>query len=168
MILPYLKHVRTVNNALMKVLGYDGMSFEEREAVIREKYAGKNTTSDFLNMQSELSLSDVLRHKMGDDRARTYLGILNNQFETAFNPNYYMTVGGEKSSFMTADQWYRVANQPFDTAQFAAAMKDNLHRVSGLNGWTKEYVKMMEGFFDHFVNGAVEDSVDSLLDAAIE
>ena len=32
-----LKACKTVNNALMKVLGYDGMSFEKREAAIREK-----------------------------------------------------------------------------------------------------------------------------------
>lgn len=158
-----LKACKTVNNALMKVLGYDGMSFEKREAAIREKYAGKNTTLDFLNMQSELDLSGVLNHKMGKDQARTYRAMLNNQFESAFNPNYYMTVGDEKSSFMTPDQWYRVANQPFDTAQFAAAMKDNLHRVSGHNGWTEDYVKMMEGFFDHFITGAVDDSLEQLL-----
>ena len=158
-----LKACKTVNNALMKVLGYDGMSFDEREAAIREKYAGKNTTLDFLNMQSELDLSGVLRHKMGEHPSGTYLAILDNQFERAFNPNYYMTVGEEKSSFMTADQWYRVANQPFDTAQFAVAMKDNLHRVSGHNGWTEDYVKMMEDSFGHFITGAVDDSLDQLL-----
>ncbi|WP_300757826.1 hypothetical protein [uncultured Oscillibacter sp.] len=154
---------KIVHDAMMKTLGYDGMSFDEREAAIREKYAGKNTTLDFLNLQSELSMSGVLIHKMGMDRADTYLAMMNNQFERAFNPNYYMIVGHEKSSFMTADQWYRVANQPFDTAQFAAAMKDNLHRVSGHNGWTEDYVKMMEGFFDHFITGAVDDSLDQLL-----
>lgn len=160
------KATKIVNDAKLKVLGYDGMNFEEREAAIREKYAGKNTTLDFLNMQSELSLSGVLRHKMGKERAGTYCAILNNQFESAFNPNYYMTVGDEKSSFMTPDQWYRVANQPFNTAQFAAAMKDNLHRVSGHNGWTEDYVKMMEGFFDHFITGAVDGSLDRLLRVA--
>ena len=45
-----------------------------------------------------------------------------------------MTVGHEKASFMTVDQWHRVADQPFDTAQFAASMKENLHQVSGHNG----------------------------------
>ncbi|WP_297294524.1 hypothetical protein [uncultured Oscillibacter sp.] len=159
---------KIVHDAMMKTLGYDGMSFDEREAAIREKYAGKNTTLDFLNMQSELSMSGVLIHKMGMDRADTYLAMLNNQFERAFNPNYYMIVGHEKSSFMTADQWYRVADQPFDTAQFAAAMKDNLHRVSGHNGWTEDYVKMMEGLFDHVITGAVDDSLDQLLDKAKE
>ena len=163
-----LKACKTVNNALMKVLGYDGMSFDEREAAIREKYAGKNTTLDFLNMQSELDLSGVLRHKMGEHPSGTYLAILDNQFERAFNPNYYMTVGDEKSSFMTADQWYRVANQPFDTAKFVAAMKDNLHLVSGHNGWTEDYVKLMEGLFDRFITGAIDDSLDQLLGEAKE
>ena len=88
---------KIVHNAMMKTLGYDGMNFGQREAAIREKYAGKNTTLDFLNMQSELSLSGVLRHKMGKERAGTYCAILNNQFESAFNPNYYMTVGDGRS-----------------------------------------------------------------------
>ena len=158
-----LKACKTVDNALMKVLGYDGMSFEEREAAIREKYAGKNTVLDFLNMQSELNLSGVLNHKMGEDRAGTYCAMLSNQFEEVFNPNSISKVGIEKYTLMTADQWYRVADQPFDTAQFAAAMKDNLHRVSGHNGWTEDYVKRMEGLFDHFITGAVDDSLDQLL-----
>ena len=161
-----LKACKTVDNALMKVLGYDGMSFEEREAAIREKYAGKNTTLDFLNMQSELDLSGVLNHKMGKDQASTYRVMLRERFQEAFNPNSISKVGIEKYTPMTADQWYRVADQPFDTAQFAAAMKDNLHRVSGHNGWTEDYVKMMEGFFDHFITGAVDDSLEQLLDGA--
>lgn len=149
--------------ARLKVLGYDGMSFEEREAAIREKYAGKNTVLDFLNMQSELDLSGVLNHKMGVYRAGTYHAMLRAKLDAALNPNSISNVGHEKCSPMTADQWYRVANQPFDTVQFAAAMKKNVHQVSGLNGWSKEYVKMMEGFFDHFITGAVDDSLDQLL-----
>ncbi|WP_302619176.1 hypothetical protein [uncultured Oscillibacter sp.] len=159
---------KIVHDAMMKTLGYDGMSFDERETAIREKYAGKNTTLDFLNLQSELSMSGVLIHKMGMDRADTYLAMMRIQFDEAFNPNSIYNVGHEKCSMMTADQWYRVADQPFDTAQFAAAMKDNLHRVSGHNGWTEDYVKLLEGLFDHFITGAADDGLDSLLDAAIE
>ncbi len=159
---------KIVHDAMMKTLGYDGMSFDERETAIREKYAGKNTTLDFLNLQSELSMSGVLIHKMGMDRADTYLAMMRIQFDEAFNPNSIYNVGHDNSSMMTADQWYRVADQPFDTAQFAAAMKDNLHRVSGHNGWTEDYVKLLEGLFDHFITGAADDGLDSLLDAAIE
>ena len=159
---------KVVFDAKMKVLGYDGMSFDEREAAIREKYAGKNTTIDFLKMQNELQETGVLNNKMGWESARLYRAMLEVQLEDLFNPNSISAVGYEKHSLMTADQWYRVANQPFDTAQFAAAMKDNLHRVSGHNGWTEDYVKLMEGLFDHFITGAADDGLDSLLDAAIE
>lgn len=161
------KATKVVNDAMMKTLGYDGMSFDQREAAIREKYAGKNTTLDFLNMQSELSMSGVLQHKMGD-RADTYLAMMRVQFDEAFNPNSVYNVGHEKCSLMTADQWYRVADQPFDTAQFAASMKENLHRVSGHNGWTEDYVKLMEGLFDHFITGAIDDSLDQMLGVAKE
>ena len=157
------KAAKVVNDAMMKTLGYDGMSFDQREAAIREKYAGKNTTLDFLNLQSELSMSGVLNRKMGADRAGTYLAMMRGRFETAFNPNCIMTVGHEKASFMTADQWHRVAYQPFDTAQFAASMKENLHQVSGHNGWTEDYVKLLEGLFDHFVTRDIDDSLDQLL-----
>ena len=125
---------KVVFDAKMKVLGYDGMSFDEREAAIREKYAGKNTTIDFLKMQNELQETGVLNNKMGWESARLYRAMLEVQLEDLFNPNSISAVGYEKHSLMTADQWYRVADQPFDTAQFAAAMKDNLHRVSGHNG----------------------------------
>lgn len=46
-------------------LGYGGMSIEEKEAAIYQKYAGKNTLQDFLNMQGELWKTGVLKHKMG-------------------------------------------------------------------------------------------------------
>lgn len=154
--------------ARLKVLGYDGMSFEEREAAIREKYAGKNTTSDFLNMQSELRLSGVLNHKMGLSTELLYCDMLRHQFEVTFNPNDICNVGPEKCSLMTADQWYRVADQPFDMAKLAAELKKQLARISGPNGWTEDYVKMMEGFFDHFVTGAVDDSLDQLLEETKE
>ena len=61
------KATKVVHDAMMKTLGYDGKSFDELETEIREKYAGKNTTLDFLKMQSELQESGVLCHKMGVD-----------------------------------------------------------------------------------------------------
>lgn len=148
-------------HALRKLFGYEGMNVEETEAAIREKYAGKNTTSDFLKMQSELMQFGVLRHKMGD-RADTYCAMLGVQFDEAFNPNSVYNVGHEKCSLMTADQWYRVANQPFDTAKFATSMKENLDQISGLNGYTPDIVKMMKDCIDRFVKGVMEDSLDQL------
>ena len=157
---------KVVFDAKMKVLGYDGMSFDEREAAIREKYAGKNTTIDFLKMQNELQETGVLNNKMGWESARLYRAMLEVQLEDLFNPNSISAVGYEKHSLMTADQWYRVANQPFDTAKLAADLKKQLAGVKDHNGFSDDYVKMMEGFFDHFVTGVMDDSLDRLLSGA--
>lgn len=149
-------------HGLWKVLGYEGMSFEERESAIKEKYTGKNTTLDFLKMQGELVRSGVLKHKMGD-KADTYCAMIEIQFDRAFNPNSIDRVGYEKSSFMTADQWYRVANQPFDATKFAAAMKEHLGTISGPNNYSADIVKMMEDCINRFVQGVTGDGLDRLL-----
>ena len=159
---------KIVFDAKMKVLGYDGMSFDEREAAIREKYAGKNTTIDFLKMQNELQETGVLNNKMGWESARLYRAMLEVQLEDLFNPNSISAVGYEQHSFMTADQWYRVADQPFDAAKLTAALKQQLARISGPNDFSADYVNMMENFFDHFVTGAADDSLDQILAAAKE
>ena len=74
-------------DASLKALGYDGMSSEEREAAIKEKYSGKNTTLDFLKMQGELMHSGVLEHVMGDE-ARTYCDIIGLQFDYAYKEGF--------------------------------------------------------------------------------
>ena len=153
---------RIARDAFLKVLGYDGMNFAEREAAIKEKYAGKNTTLDFLKMQSELEASGFLEHKMGDE-ARTYCAIIGIQFDDAFNPNSIDNVGPEKYTLMTADQWYRVANQPFDKAGFAATMKEHLGRIGSANGYTGDIVKMMEDCIDQFVKGVIGNSFEELI-----
>ena len=152
-------------DACEKVLGYDGKSFEEREAEIKEKYADKNTTMDFLRMQSELSLSGVLGHVMGDE-ARTYCDMIGLQFDYAYNPNSIARVGYENSQLMTADQWYRVANQPFDAERFSDSMKEHLGRITKANGYTPDTVKIMEGWFDRFINGAIEGGMDQLINGS--
>ena len=150
-------------DAFVKVLGYEGMSFEEREAAIKEKYAGKNTALDFLKMQGELNLSGVLAHKMGK-KADTYCAMLGIEFERALNPNSIYNVGFEKSSDMTMDQWNHALAQPFDTAKFAAAMKENLSRISVINGYSADIEKMMSDCIDRFISGTVEGSIAHLLD----
>jgi len=153
---------QVATHGLWKISGCEGMSFEEREMAIKEKYAGKNTTLDFLKMQNELKQSGVLRHKMGD-KADTYCAMIGIQFDRAFNPDSIDRVGYEKSSFMTVDQWYRVANQSFDTAKFGAAMKEHLGTISGPNNYSDDIVKMMEDCIDRFVKGVINDGMDQLI-----
>lgn len=151
--------------AFVKVMGWDGMSYEEREAAIKEKYAGKNTTRDFLMMQSELLQSGVLEYRMGD-HASFYCAVLGNQFDQAFNPNSIYKVGYENSDFMTADQWYRVADQPFDAARMAQAMKDTIDRVNADNGFTEDIMQLLFDSIDHFITEMMGDGVNRLIDEA--
>lgn len=150
-------------DARWKVLGYYDMSFEEREAAIKEKYAGKNTTMDFLRMQSELDRSGVLTHTMGDG-ASTYTDLIGYQFEVAYNPNSIYTVGPDNCDFMTADQWYRVADQPFDIAKFAANTKDLLNRISFNSKYPADFANTIAKAVDRFMDNTVGDGIDLLLD----
>lgn len=150
-------------NARWKAMGYEGMSFEEREAAIKEKYAGKNTTLDFLKMQGELYNSGVLEHTMGDKGTSTYLDLIGYQFDVAYNPNSIYVVGPEKCDFFLPDQWYRVADQPFDMAKFAANTKDLLSRISFSPDYPVDYAAMIEKAIDRFMSSAVENSVGDLL-----
>lgn len=150
-------------NARWKALGYDGMSFEEREAAIKEKYAGKNTTLDFLKMQGELYNAGVLHNTMGEKGTSTYLDLIGYQFDVAYNPNSIYVVGPEKCDFFLPDQWYRVADQPFDMAKFAANTKDLLSRISFSPDYPVDYAAMIEKAIDRFMNCTVDDSLDHLL-----
>lgn len=149
--------------AFMKVMGWDGMSYEEMEASIKEKYAGKNTNMDFLMMQSELERSGVLYHRMGYDNGRTYCYMLKHQFDIAFNPNSIYNVGYEKSDFMTADQWYCVADQPFDADRMATAMKDNLDRISGDNRYTEDIRQLFLDYIERFISQTMGYGIDRLI-----
>lgn len=50
-------------SAFDEAMGYENLSFDEKEAAIIKKYTGKTTFSDFINMQGELQLSGVLKNK---------------------------------------------------------------------------------------------------------
>lgn len=157
---------KVLRDSLLKVLGYDGMNFDEIEAAIEEKYADKNTTLDFLKMQSELKRTGVLEHRMGD-RARMYCDLIQTQFEYAFNPDYTKKDGlGAVNLHISTDQWNRVANQPFDAAKLAAGMKEQLDSISSINGYTAGIVKVMEDCIDRFVKGVIGDGIDQLIGAA--
>lgn len=154
---------KVLRDSLLKALGYDGMSFDEMEAAIREKYAGKNTTLDFLKMQSELQRTGVLEHRMGD-QARMYCALIQTQFEHAFNPDYLQKGGSAAVNLhMSTDQWNRIADQPFDAAKLAAGMKEQLGSIRSANGYTDDIVKMIEDCIDQFVKRAIDGALGQLI-----
>lgn len=75
--------------------GYSDMSFDEIEAAIKEKYAGKTGFIDQLNLFGELVSSGVLVNKFGFDVATDMEAKLNASIEI----KYY---GGEK---MSKNEW---------------------------------------------------------------
>lgn len=99
-------------------LGYDGMTDDETEAAILEKYKGKDSILDFLNMQAELRITGVLRNKMGEEAYGQYYGTLCRQVDQTYFPQNYIDriplVPGEK---------YNVFQQKFDPDFFFSEMK---------------------------------------------
>lgn len=111
----------------VKLLGYEGMSFDEMESAIQKKYAGQESTVAYLNMQGELSITGCLRNKLGEKGASTYQTMLNFQFETTYNPNNpYRNNFGEGAAWMSDAQWQSIANRPFDSKKLASSMEEML------------------------------------------
>lgn len=156
---------QVVNNARLKVLGYEGMSFDEIEAAINKKYANQNTPLDFLKMQGELSLTGVLKHNMGDEAASSYRHMISYQFEVKYNPRNIYTNDIESAHWMTMEQWYRVANQPFNVNQFAGSMREMLTHMSW-SGYQVNIEAVLNDGIDRFI-GNIQREMDSSVDQMI-
>ena len=132
-------------------LGYGGMSIEEKEAAIYQKYAGKNTLQDFLNMQGELWSTGVLKHKMGGASVVfQYHNILDQQLEKHFFPDNMLSMEN-----ITQSQWDSVYNTPFDAVSFLTEMKDAIKHMSFSN-------------FDFNVEEVLSQGIDDLLNKLAE
>lgn len=112
-------------NPHAKMLGYDGMSWEEREAAIKEKYKGKDTLEDFLSMQGELSLTGVLSEKMGNEAAFLYQSILRGQITRFVFPDEFLRNGVARQSSVDA-----ALNKPFNQQAFYERMKMSLDNMT--------------------------------------
>ncbi|MCM1524069.1 MAG: hypothetical protein NC120_06385 [Ruminococcus sp.] len=72
---------------VQKARGYDGMSYDEIETAIKEKYAGKTGFEDQLNLFGELFTSGVLYNKYGPSKA----------IDIAFNLRLSLECSGESA-----------------------------------------------------------------------
>ena len=131
-------------------LGYGGMSIEEKEAAIYQKYAGKNTLQDFLNMQGELFKTGVLDNKMGPSASFQYLSILGRQLEKHFFPENVLSMEN-----ITQSQWDSVYNTSFDAVSFLTEMKDAIKHMTFSN-------------FDFNVEEVLSQGIDDLLNKLAE
>ena len=103
-----------------EALGYGGMSPEEIEKAVSEKYAGKNTLADFAAMMEELHMSGVLDDKLGRNGANNLWGTLCRQlYEVRPEDNYD---GGRRVDSL----WERARREPFDFQNFAHELKNTI------------------------------------------
>ncbi|MBD5119088.1 MAG: hypothetical protein HDT37_08265 [Clostridiales bacterium] len=133
-------------------LGYVDMSVKEREQAICQKYAGKNTLRDFLNMQGELYQSGVLSNKLGRDGAWAYIKAINYQLPATFFPDIYYDFSNDLPMNIPQSRWDAVLDGKFDARAFAADMRETL-KTMNFSGW------------DFDIEGAISKGIDYLLEA---
>ncbi|MCM1060610.1 MAG: hypothetical protein NC452_09965 [Eubacterium sp.] len=79
----------------LEARGYSNMDYDEIEAVIKEKYAGKTGFADQLNLFGELYSSGIIIHKFGWEAAADMVSKLTPSIEIEYN-------GGER---MSKNEW---------------------------------------------------------------
>lgn len=73
------------HNIVLEARGYSGMSYDEIEASIKEKYAGKTGFIDQLNLLGELFSSGVLPNKLGWTESIFFVGDLENSIRCGYD-----------------------------------------------------------------------------------
>lgn len=129
----YQKRVTDIKSA---PFGYSGISCEQREAAILEKYAGKNTFLDFLSMQGELFHTGVYSEKMGGwSAAFKYMDAISNQIERPYVEAWLQTndiettVYSSYRSMLTKGEWENKLRSPFDTKSFFTGLKETINKT---------------------------------------
>lgn len=116
-------------------LGYNGMSYDEKEAAILEKYQGKDSLLDFLNMQGELYNTMVYHGKNGFHESSSYFQqirqqLTNDHLEPKFEQQGFFTweqmhTGSNYSMHMiSSEQWNGILQGSFDMHSFFIGLKD--------------------------------------------
>lgn len=100
------------NNDTLKARGYIGMSYDEVEATIKEKYLGKTSFIDQLNLFGELFSSGVLSNKFGWDNATDMVSKLNSTLEFGSNGN------------ITKSEWFSMIEQTKTSSPFSLLLNN--------------------------------------------
>lgn len=127
--------------------GYAGMTTEEAEKAIYEKYKGKNTLRDFLNMQGELFESGIMTDKLGANGAAAYWGAINDQLSKTYFFNDY-TNGTVMN--ISQSRWNTVLDGKFDVHAFAADMRESLKNATFTN-WDFDIEKAISQGIDYLL-----------------
>lgn len=82
-----------ISDVVAAPLGYRGMSHEEKETAIFEKYKGKDSYLDFLSMQGELFRTGVYAKKLGTEGANQLRSHMSFEAEFKYFPDQLRKVG---------------------------------------------------------------------------
>lgn len=118
-------------------LGYRGMSFEEKEAAIFEKYKGKNSYLDFMSMQGELFKTGIYSKKLGDEGAIQLSSHMSYETYVHYVPTQMYKAGlidavwrGIPDEYITSQAKFEsLFNLSFDVRAFYRGMRDTLQNM---------------------------------------
>ena len=118
-------------------LGYSGMSFEEKEAAIFEKYKGKDSYLDFISMQGELFKTGIYSKKLGVEGAIQLSSHMSYETYVHYIPNQMHKAGliaavwhGVPDEYLSSQTKFEsLFNLEFDVRAFYRGMRDTLQNM---------------------------------------
>jgi len=142
-------------------LGYSGMSYDEKEAAILEKYKGKDSLLDFLNMQGELFNTSVYHGKLGFHESNSYFRqirqqLTNDHLEPRFEQQGFFTweqmhTGSAYSMHMiTSEQWNSILQGSFDMRSFFIGLKEAMQNQT-FDNYSYDVQGMLDSQIDSFM-----------------
>ena len=125
-------------------LGYGGMTAEEREQAVREKYAGRHSLYDFASMMGELSDLGAFSGKMGDSAAFSFLNMVQRELARQYFPD-------AENGCPSDGEWARVMYQPFDAGKFAQKLRESL-KDARFENWGLDIRNVFDNAIDNLLS----------------
>ena len=134
----YSEEARQIMSDVMSApLGYRGMSFEEKEAAIFEKYKGRDSYLDFISMQGELFKTGIYSKKLGVEGAIDFHSHMSYEAYVHYVPNQMYKAGlidavwrGVPDEYLSSQTKFEsLFNLEFDVRAFYRGMRDTLQNM---------------------------------------
>ncbi len=128
---------RIISDMASAPFGYSGMSYEEKEAAIFEKYKGRDSYLDFLSMQGELFKTGVYWNKLGGEGVHQLRSHMSYEAEQKYFPARLREAGifvepGSRipDEYITSEAKFETLfNLRFDVRTFYQGMRDTLRTM---------------------------------------
>ena len=141
-------------------LGYEGMTLDEKEQAIYEKYAGKCSLYDFASMMGELKDAGILSDRMGDYASFSFMNMMRRELLYRYCSN-----ATDDLMYMSNQEWADIIYRPNEAQRFVQGLKDSLKSVTFKN-WNFDIRGMLDSAIDDLLS-MLDKSVESA-HAAVE